>query len=329
VVTVETDLVDHTFRSMGTTIRLVASQSATPREFRRVAGKVEAIFAREDRRFSRFRQDSELSRVNARAGRWTTVSRPFRALVAFSLTAARMSGGLFDPTVLPALLAAGYDRDYGLIKAGGEVHVRTPPPSGRAWEEVRTEGDRVLLPPGVALDFGGVAKGWTVDLACQAAKRLPWTMIEAGGDLRLIRSPSDGGVEIGIEDPDALEQDMLSVRLSGGALATTSITSRMWGPRLHQVIDPRTSRPAITGVVQATAWAPTCAEAEVLSTWALLAGPPALDDVVGVLVLEGGQVIINLDAKQGASHEEEARSARGHLEPAGAWNRSALMEAST
>jgi thiamine biosynthesis lipoprotein ApbE len=71
---------------------------------------------------------------------------------------------------------------------------------------------------------------------------------------------------------------------------------------LHHLIDPRTGRPSTGEVVQATVWAPTCAEAEVLAKWALLSGPRALDDVTGVLVLRDGRVLMNLDP----ANEEDA-----------------------
>jgi thiamine biosynthesis lipoprotein len=260
---------------------------------------VQAIFAAEDARFSRFRADSELALVNARAGRWTTVSRPFAELLGFALDSAAQTGGLFDPTILPALLTAGYDRDFREVAERPRVAPILPPPEpGGRWTEVELMPGAVRLPRGVALDFGGVAKGWTVDRAAEAAEaavaELPWAVVDAGGDLRVVGRLSGEPLDIAIEDPFERGREMLRVGLEDGALATSAVTARSWGPGLHQLIDPRTSRPSVTGVVQATVWASTCAEAEVTATWAVLHGPGVLHEVPCALVLDVGEVWVSL-----------------------------------
>jgi thiamine biosynthesis lipoprotein len=303
------------FPSMGTTVRVVASPGADPRRAARGTARVGRIFEREDRRFSRFRPDSELSRVNAAAGRWIRVSRPFAELTQRAVAAAAETDGLFDPTVLPALRAAGYDRDYREVRAGAaergrlgsdddtalrEIRrelralvIKNAAPCG-AWRSIEVDDDSVRLPDGAELDFGGIAKGWTVDRACRALAGLPWAIVDAGGDLRVAGSPSDG-LEIGVEDPWRPGEESLRLRLSTGALATTSVRVRAWGPGLHHVIDPRTALPSLTPVVQATVWAPTCTDAEVWSKAAVLAGAPILDRVPGMLVMESGEVVTNID----------------------------------
>jgi thiamine biosynthesis lipoprotein len=161
---------------------------------------------------------------------------------------------------------------------------------------VRRDGTWLRLPPGSALDFGGIAKGWTVDLVSAWLGRLPWAIVDAGGDLRLAGVPPEGGVEVGVEDPEDRAAEALRLRIGSGALATTSVTVRAWGHGMHHVIDPRTSRPASTGVLQATVWGRTCAEAEVWSKAALLGGPEVLDRVAGCLVMGTGEVVTNLTA---------------------------------
>jgi thiamine biosynthesis lipoprotein len=88
---------------------------------------------------------------------------------------------------------------------------------------------------------------------------------------------------------------MLRLNLRDGALATSSVTSRAWGPGLHQLIDPRTGRPAATEAIQATAWAPTCAEAEIRAKWLLLEGAAALAQVPGVIAFDDGRLVTNVD----------------------------------
>jgi thiamine biosynthesis lipoprotein len=291
--------VSHGFRAMGTRVTLIAAADADPGAFADAARIVERVFHREELRFSRFREESELSRVNARSGRWTAVSRGFADLLRYSLEAARWSGGLFDPTVLSALVAAGYDRDFDEVIAGAREALHPTEPCGR-WREVEVDADRVRLPEGAGLDFGGVAKGWTVDLAADAvvsATGLPWAVVNAGGDLRVTGSTPAAGVVVAIEDPTSFEDELWSLALVSGAIATSSVTSRAWGPGLHHVIDPRTGASAATGVLQATVWSETCAEAEIRAKWALLEGPSVLEHVTALLVTDDGRILMNIEIK--------------------------------
>ena len=286
----------HTFRAMGTEVGLLAPAGTDPGAFHRAIVDTERTFAREELRFSRFRADSELTRVNTSAGRWTHVSPGFAALTRFALEAAWRSGGRFDPTVLPALVAAGYHSGFDEVLAGARDRLRPPAPCAR-FAEIELENGHVRIPRGAGLDFGGVAKGWTADLAAERAAEagLPWAIVNAGGDLRIAGEPPVQGYEIGVEDPDDRSSEAVRLRLATGALASSSTSVRSWGPGLHHLIDPRTGAPAATGVVQATVWAETCAEAEVRSKWALLEGPAFLERMHAVLVMQDGRIVMNLD----------------------------------
>ena len=281
---------------MGTEVTLVAPAEADPAVLETATARTQRTFAHEEQRFSRFRADSELSRVNASAGEWTSVSAGFARLTGFALEAAWRTGGRFDPTVLPAMIAAGYDRDFDEVLAGAKGALHPVQPCGR-FTELELEADRLRMPRGVALDFGGVAKGWTVDLAAEAALSagLPWVIVNAGGDLRLDGDVPSMGVEVGVEDPQDRAIELLRVSISEGALATSSTLVRSWGSGLHHLIDPRTGAPADGDVLQATVWAQTCAEAEVRSKWALLKGPIFLEDTHAVLVMRDGRIVMNLE----------------------------------
>jgi FAD:protein FMN transferase len=276
---------------MGTYVSLVADRRADVRAFERAARSVRLAFASEELRFSRFRADSELARVNARAGRRTEVTRAFAEVTGLALAAARATGGLFDPTVLPTLRAWGYDRDFDEVLAGARAALAPAEPCGR-WDEIELDAASILLPVGVQIDLGGIAKGWTVDRAAEraVAEGLPWAIVNAGGDLRLAGRPPADGIEIGVEDPESFNEELARVRLDNGALATSCVTKRAWGPALHHLIDPRTNAPADGDVLQATVWAPTAAEAEVLAKVAVLDGPPSLDRLTAMLVLRDGTV---------------------------------------
>lgn len=284
----------HTFIAMGTRVSVMAPVLADRRNFGRVVGGVESCFREYEARFSRFRETSELSRVNAGSGSWTSVSEDFMSILQEALDGARRTEGLFDPTALPALMAAGYDRDFDDVIAGAREALRTRAPCGR-WTDIQQDGDRIRLPRDVALDLGGIAKGWTVDVAVErTSELLPWVIVEAGGDLRLGGNAGVRGLDISIEDPYDPAVELLRLRLLEGSLATSSVTRRAWGLNLHHIINPRTGEPARTGVVQATSWAPTCSQAEIGSTWALLAGRSVLDRLPATLVLEDGTVVTNM-----------------------------------
>jgi FAD:protein FMN transferase len=280
------------FRAMGSEIEVIADDA--PRATVTALRTVRTIFEREEQRFSRFRDDSELSLLNRSAGAWVRVSAPFSEVVDLALAGAEATGGLFDPTVLAALEVAGYDRDFRSIDLPGASQPPQPVPCGR-WRDIEVVDDRVRLPSGVGIDLGGLAKGWTADAAAEAAVAggLRWVVVNAGGDLRVAGDAPPQTV--GVEDPDDRRDTICTVRVDGGALATTSVTQRRWGPGLHHLIDPRIGLPARTPVVQATVWAPTCAEAEIASKRAALQGIDALEDLTAVLVLASGEIVTNLD----------------------------------
>ncbi len=270
-------------RAMGTTLSIYGPAPS----FAPGADVVIETFRDEEQRFSRFRPDSELGRVNARTGGWVTVSERFGALLDFSLGQADATRGAFDPTVLAAVEAAGYDRDFDEVIRSARGALRPPVPCGR-WKEIEVRGRSVRLPSGVGLDFGGVAKGWTADLAVERALEagMAWVLVSAGGDLRI--GGDAPALSIDVEDPDEPTTPVMTLRLDRGALATSSTAKRTWGQGLHHVIDPRTGAPALTDALQVTVWAPTCAAAEIAATTALLAGTSAIAAAPSVIVAVDG-----------------------------------------
>jgi FAD:protein FMN transferase len=286
------------FRAMGTTVRVVTDGSAREKLRARVAAAITDTFGEEERRFSRFRAESELSRVNAAAGRPVRVSPTFAGVLELALEAAAETGGLFDPTVLDALVAAGYDRDFDELIAGARGMLHPVRPCGR-WRDVRVDRDDVELPPGVGVDLGGLAKGWTADLAASRAvdAGLPWALVNAGGDLALAgRAPT---ISVAVEDPDDPERELGRLHVRGGGVATSSVRARAWGDGMHHVIDPRTGAPARTALVQATAVASTCARAEIAATAILLGGPEAASGAA-VTVWADDRVVVHVPAEEAA-----------------------------
>jgi thiamine biosynthesis lipoprotein len=214
-------------------------------------------------RFTRFAPDSELSRLNAAAGDWVDVSPELEALLRQSLAAYVSSSGLVHVGVLPALLAAGYTRDFaaGQTPATGEIVIPPPLP-----EMLTLAPGRARLAPRTMIDLGGIAKGWLAD---RAVERLgPNSLANLAGDLRARGEGPDGnGWPVGFGPTTVLLKDT-------GA-ATSGTGGRRWGERSHHLIDPRTGLPADSDLTEVSVIAPTGAEAEVLAKTALLLGREA------------------------------------------------------
>jgi thiamine biosynthesis lipoprotein len=258
-----------------------------------------AWLAEVDARLSRFKPESELSRLNAAAGAWVAVSPVLFEALAVALWAAAASAGRFDPTLLRQLEALGYDRDFAEI-AHRELPDRAsamPAPSRGQWRAIARdpERQRVRLPAGCALDLGGIAKGWAADVALERyCQQFPGALINVGGDLRAQGGPAPGTPwAVGITDPrtesatlaGAPPTHVAQVRLSRSGLATSGAVKRWWlcaGERRHHLLDPATGRPipvwldgedGSTGrIATATALASTAARAEVAAKVALLRG---------------------------------------------------------
>lgn len=227
--------------------------------------RVRALFEADDRRFTRFAADSELAHVNRSRGP-VLVSERFARAVGLALWAADTTGGLVDPTLLDALEAAGYDRDFDALVDSGPAG---PGARGR-WRELKLTGRLLKLPDGVRLDLNGVVKSMAVDDALALLDAPGW--VSAGGDIATTR-PVDVALPSGG-----------SIRLEKGALATSSSATRRWlsgGEPQHHLIDPRTGRPATSPWEQVTVCGATCVAADVGAKAAFLLGddgPAWLDE---------------------------------------------------
>ncbi len=259
-----------TFHAMGTEIELLAVPSL-PAD---VVENVQAGFEAAEACLSRFRPESELSRLNAAAGRPFPASPLLLQVLGEALAAADESGGLFDPVLLRAVEAAGYRESIERVR--GTLQVQTLVREPASYRNVTIEDGAVLLPQGSGIDLGGFAKGWTVDCAAEHMTGCQSWVINAGGDLLARGGGPDGdGWVVGIEDPFAQGHDLAVLRLTDAALATSTTMRRRWttqaGPA-HHLIDPRTQRPSESDLASVSVVAPTVARAEVLAKTLLLRG---------------------------------------------------------
>jgi thiamine biosynthesis lipoprotein len=264
------------FRAMNTDVMLLAPTVSIDVE-RRLARQVAEVFEASERRFSRFRPESELSRLN-RLGQLSPASIPFLAALARAEHFVRLSQGRFNPTVGGALIAAGYDRSF---EPGSETSMATSEALRPAtpFEAIAIDPHQrsVTLPPGVSLDFGGFIKGWTVD---QAARLLPPNaVIDAGGDAVLRGTGPDGqGWIVDIEDPADPNLEVLTLRVRDRAIATSAPNRRRWRTphgEMHHLIDPRTGQPSNLDLAQVTVLGDTVEVADVLAKTAFLLGAEA------------------------------------------------------
>ncbi len=239
-------------------------------------------FAEWERILSRFRADSELSALNGQAGAgWVCVSPTLWAVVNEALVAARMSDGLVTPAVLPVMEMVGYDRDFTQVKNGVAVAdpVAVAPPGD--WRAVRLDPVRraVMLPPGMRLDLGGIAKGWAAEQAARRLARYGPALVDAGGDIA-VHGVRVGGEPwtIGVDDPLRPGEPLTILLLTGGGVATSGRDVRYWRQgdvERHHIIDPRLGAPAQTDVLSATVVAPSLREAEVAAKVVMILGSQA------------------------------------------------------
>ena len=233
---------------------------------------------------TRFEPGSELSIFNGRAARTVAVSPLLAAFVEAARDAYRLSDGLVDANVIEAVELAGYERSRvgvepaSLRAALAAAPARRPALRGRPepWATVRVDADAgtVTCDPSMRLDSGGVGKGLAADLCAAQLESFSSFAVDCGGDLRI---GGADGLERTVELTDPFSgAPVASFELARGAVATSGLRRRVWRHGdgfAHHLIDPGRGVPAWTGLVQATAVAPTAVVAEAIAKAALLAGP--------------------------------------------------------
>ena len=243
---------------MGTTVLVRTTREGDIEAARRLFEEIEATC-------SRFRGESELSRLNQDPAPAVRLSRTMRAVLRHADQARHRTAGLVDVGVGGMVTDWGYDRSFP------EVVDLTRAPSPRRRPEWALVDDWLHRPSDVAIDLGGVAKGWTCDLVVD---RDLASVASAGGDVR----SADEATTVEIMDP--WSEPAATVVLGVGALATSSVTRRRWRVEngdVHHLIDPRTAKPSRSPILSASALAATAVEAEAAAKAILLLGTDGLD----------------------------------------------------
>jgi thiamine biosynthesis lipoprotein len=274
-----------TWEALGTTVvlrvcgaDLGAARVAVQRELDRI-----------DAAASRFRSDSELSRLNAAGGARMAVSPLFLDAVRVAIDAAAISGGAVDPTLGQSLVQAGYDCDWRALTpvptdfdsatAARSVVVRR---RREPWRAIECWDDppAVRLPPGVRLDLGATAKALAADRAATAAHRAAeaGVLVALGGDIATSGPGPEGGWRVHVTDDhrDGYEAPGQTISILAGGLATSSVTVRRWlhrGRAMHHLLDPRDGEPVQPAWRTVSVAAATCLDANIASTAAVVLGP--------------------------------------------------------
>lgn len=300
-----------TFRAMGSQATIwLDTDGDGAAILQQVPGWIEAIEAR----LSRFRPGSELNRLNARTGAWTTVSATMCAALGEARHAARMTNGLVTPLVLPALLTAGYDRSFDTLHDAPShtasrqaTSARSDQESLNRWEAIQLDanGPRVWIPGPV--DLGGTAKGWTAEtIADRLAEHGP-CLVDLGGDMVGRGKPWP----VQVHDPFQPDIPFATFVLADCAVATSGTDFRRWGAGQHHIIDPRTGTSAKSDLLSVTVIHPDAVRSEAYAKAVLLQG--SLDgliwlaqqpDAAGLAFDQEGRVLatenFQLDITQGA-----------------------------
>lgn len=293
------------FRAMGCQMQALLEADGAAAET--AVAQTPGWFEDWEQHLSRFRPDSELSRLNDSHGQPVAVSAVLWNVLAAAVEAERESGGLVTPVLLAALEAAGYERSFetlALSTTGGVLlsTAEAPAPALAQCLWRKPETRQVSLLGGVRLDLGGVAKGWAAGAAAQRLAAHGPALVDAGGDVA-VSGPRRSGEPwiVGVADPLHPDQDLATLAVSGGGVATSGRDYRRWrqgGAWQHHLIDPRTGRPAETDVLSATVVGPSAGAAEVAAKAALILGSQAgrywleqRPHLAGLLVLEDGRPV--------------------------------------
>jgi thiamine biosynthesis lipoprotein ApbE len=264
------------FRALGTGARvLTAEPGALPLARAAVERVVDAV----DRACSRFRDDSELRRLD----RGGAVSPLLAELVAAGLRAARLTDGAVDPTVGRAMRRIGYDDDFERVtRSARPVTLAAEPVPGWRAVDLDVARGRLRLPAGVELDLGATAKAFAADRAAAdaAAAAGCGVLVSLGGDIAIVGEPPEGGWRVLVTDDHAGPAGApgQTVFLTGGGLATSSTTVRRWrrgGVDLHHILDPATGLPVRPYWRTVSVGAGTCVDANAAATASIVWGEPA------------------------------------------------------
>jgi thiamine biosynthesis lipoprotein ApbE len=272
------------WNAIGTPIRLVLTDATKLDAAREI---LEDDLAALDAACSRFREDSELVRLEASAGRPTQISPLLADAVRAGIRGAQLTSGDVDPTLGRSMETLGYDRDFASLPDKGPA-IRVTVSHTPSWRQIELDETACLVnvPVGVRLDLGATAKAWAAD---RSAQRIAGTLgcgvlVSLGGDISVAGQAPKGGWSVRVQDVTgdpklASDGPTALIAIHGGGLATSSTVARRWqrgGDVLHHILDPRTGWPAASVWRTVSVAAGSALDANIASTAAIIRGRYAL-----------------------------------------------------
>lgn len=222
-----------------------------------------------DRAWSRFVDDSEISRLNHSQGNPLDVSPDTRLLIKEMVQGYTRTDGAFDPTILPALVDEGYARSL----VNPERSTVLPDSAHRRGKplDIRIDETSITLPLGTTLDSGGAGKGLAADLVADFARQQGalGVLVDLGGDMKALGdSPRGDTWRVQIENPWDATAALSVVEFSHRGIATSTSVKRRFeveGRNTHHLIDPTTGKSTESDTVQATVIADSATDAEIFT----------------------------------------------------------------
>jgi len=262
-------------RAIGSSLRVIVTR---PQSLVAAKTAVDEVVRAVDAAASRFREDSELSLLNARPDQVTIISPLLAHAIAAALRGAELTNGAVDPTVGAAIRLAGYDDDFASVEPNGG-HLRLVAERIPGWQAIRfSQATRsILVPRGVELDLGATAKALASDLAASAARNAVGggVLVSLGGDIAVAGEAPPGGwpVQASEDSASPISDTEETIAITNGGVATSGTTVRRWtrgGVVLHHIIDPATGISADSCLRSATVIAASCVDANIASTAAIV-----------------------------------------------------------
>jgi thiamine biosynthesis lipoprotein len=286
------------FHAMGSQMLAIVEGESRPS----ILAQVPIWFEEWEGALSRFRSDSELSRLNLNAGYPVRVSQALWDVFQASLEAERVTNGLVNPLILDALIYAGYGQSFDLIFTDPYDNYPDLEAGIPSLDQIIADASTrtIFLPKGMHLDFGGVAKGWAAQQAVERLKQAGPALVNAGGDIALSGPRLNGDAwSIGVADPFQTDVHLEFLYLDHGGVATSGRDYHRWmraGRPQHHIIDPRNGLPAETDILTATVIAQTVTEAEAAAKAVMISGSQTgmawldgREGLAGLLVLDTGE----------------------------------------